>query len=516
MTATWMVDLLLRATVILGLAWVLTEILRRQTAALRHLVWTLALGSLLLLPAAWGILPRRAALGPAVNAATAVLQTVNARSAALPRAHEFPWIVAIWCLGCALVLLRWMRGALRTTRLMRRTSDAAYARIPMKELRGRIRVLESSDTSVALVWGLWRPVVILPDEAAGWEPARLRAVLAHELAHVKRWDLATHLLAQFACAIYWFHPLAWLAFHRLRQERERACDDAVLGEGISGPEYAGYLIDLVRSLAAQPPAGAPAMAEARDLEVRVRAILDPAQSRRAPGRRSTLAMALAAAVLVLAMASFRAKAQAAGALFGTVVDGNGAVIARAQVMTRNLETGTQSFAVADMAGHYSFATLPPGQYLLTISVPGFDTYETQVAVGGQPTPRLDMLHVGGVKQAITISGRRTPPLASGPAQRVRIRVGGNVQTLKPLVTPAPEYPEALQQRGVHGAVVLRASVDKLGLVTGAQVVNGTQVDPALAAIALDAVKTWTYTPALLDGEPVATDITITLNFELPQ
>jgi hypothetical protein len=74
------------------------------------------------------------------------------------------------------------------------TSNAEYAVVPLNGLRARarlgrqIRVLECPDTPVALVWGLRRPVVILPAEAAQWEPERLRAVLAHELAHVKRWD----------------------------------------------------------------------------------------------------------------------------------------------------------------------------------------------------------------------------------------------------------------------------------------------------------------------------------------
>jgi TonB family protein len=526
MFTTWIVDWTLRATLILTVAWGAAAVHGRQAAALRHLVWTLALLGLLLLPAASNLLPGWNGGTKPVRATVSVVRSVNARAEAIshsyPRFESVPWVLLMWGVGCALVMLRWTRGALRTHALARRTGSAAYALGTLNALRAQagvvreVRVLESPDTAVALVWGLRRPAVILPVEASGWEPERLRAVLAHELAHVKRWDLATQLLAQFTCAVYWFHPLVWLAFRRSREERERACDDAALSHGIAGTEYAGYLIDLVRTLAAYPPADAPAMGEARDLELRVRAILDPAQSHRAAGRRPALAIALAAAALVLAVGSFRATAQSTSALFGTVADPNGARIVNAQVIARNLETGAEFTSVAGPAGNYAFATLPAGNYTLSVSVPGFETYQAPVTVGATGTGRLDvMLHVGGIKDSITISAHGNPTAqVTKPSQAVRIKVGGNVQAPKPLVTPSPVYPESLQQQGVHGSIVLRGIINTTGQVFHPEVVNLTEVNPELAALALQTFRSWTYSPALLDGEPVSSVITITMNFQL--
>ena len=152
--------------------------------------------------------------------------------------------------------------------------------------------------------GLFRPSVIMPADADTWSESRLRVVLLHELAHVKRRDCLTHVLAQAACAFYWFNPLAWLAVKRARAERERACDDLVLACGTRGSDYADLLLEMARVLRGDRfPAllgGASlAMAHRSQLEGRLMAILDP----RVP--RSGLTRARALAVVAVAAARLR-------------------------------------------------------------------------------------------------------------------------------------------------------------------------------------------------------------------
>ena len=125
------------------------------------------------------------------------------------------------------------------------------------------------------MWGVLRPVVVLPASARQWTAPRLRTVLLHELVHVERRDLVAQFLGQAVCCLYWIHPLAWLAARQLRKEREQACDDAVLARGVPAPEYAGLLLDLVRGRPLRRWKQAPAMAEGSGLELRVRAMLDP-------------------------------------------------------------------------------------------------------------------------------------------------------------------------------------------------------------------------------------------------
>ena len=99
-----------------------------------------------------------------------------------------------------------------------------------------------------MVWGILRYRLLLPAAARSWSGGQLRSVLLHELAHFKRRDTGGHLLAQMACALHWFNPLAWFAAWRLGVERERACDDLVLASGVRPSAYAEHLLDVATRL----------------------------------------------------------------------------------------------------------------------------------------------------------------------------------------------------------------------------------------------------------------------------
>src|SRR5207248_6884747 len=92
-------------------------------------------------------------------------------------------------------------------------------------------LLRSGRFGIPVTWGVVYPVVLLPDDADDWADERRRYVLVHEMAHVKRVDAFTQLVAQLVLAAFWFDPFVWLAAHRMRVEREHACDDYVLREG---------------------------------------------------------------------------------------------------------------------------------------------------------------------------------------------------------------------------------------------------------------------------------------------
>jgi HEAT repeat protein len=171
-----------------------------------------------------------------------------------------------------------------------------------------VRFLRGGASTMPMAWGIFRAAVLMPADADTWPSHRLRVVLLHELAHVKRRDCLTHLVAQIACAAYWFNPLAWMAARRLRMERERACDDLVLAAGTRGSDYADQLLDIARVMRAgrfpAVMAGASlAMAQRSQLEGRLMAILDPSVPRRGLTRARALAAGLVFALVIVPVAS---------------------------------------------------------------------------------------------------------------------------------------------------------------------------------------------------------------------
>jgi hypothetical protein len=124
---------------------------------------------------------------------------------------------------------------------------------------------------------------------------------------VKRRDCLTHLVAQVVCAAYWFNPLAWMAARRLRTERERACDDLVLGSGARPSRYAGDLLDLVQTLngPTAPAAAALAMARRTEIEGRLLSILDAAVRRGPLSPRRIAGALVVAAFGVVTIAAVR-------------------------------------------------------------------------------------------------------------------------------------------------------------------------------------------------------------------
>ena len=288
----WLGEIAWKGTAILAAAFLAAALLRRASAAARHFLWTEALAAMLLLPVVMAVGPgwKVTADWQAKAPAPPIQRTLMVVRPAAAKTATPPWLL-LWALGGAIAAVRFALGAVGTRRIVRRASPAVYARPAAEELaralgiHRNVAVLEAAAAPVPLACGLFRPAVVLPRGAAEWPAARLATVLRHELAHIRRWDLAAQALGQMVCCLYWFNPLAWMAARRLRQERERACDDAVLSAGIQPHEYAADLVDLARGMAARRRAwgDAPAMAEACDLEARVRALFDGSRNRRPLG-----------------------------------------------------------------------------------------------------------------------------------------------------------------------------------------------------------------------------------------
>lgn len=197
-------------------------------------------------------------------------------------------LLAVWLLGAFVVFAGIIAGAWGIRRVARASSPVhggwrvALLRRTCAELgiTRRVKLLEGDMHAMPMTWGVLRPVVLVPSTSEAWPSARFQAVLRHELAHVRRADALTQLIAELACVVHWFNPLVWLVARRLRTEREMACDDEVLASGSQPSEYAEQLVLLARALRPVPVAfAAVAMARPTQLRGRVQALLDDRRAR---------------------------------------------------------------------------------------------------------------------------------------------------------------------------------------------------------------------------------------------
>jgi TonB family protein len=326
----------LKSTAVLAVAWLSALLLRRRSAAARHLVWTTAAAAVLALPllSIWlpplGV-PITAALRPAfanVTYRSMVSVTRGAEDLGSParidagtyrrlvswRPHWRTSVMLLWSLGAMLGFCQ-MLMAWAAVRRLRHCAQAFQDRGVCTELsqalglRHSIDVLETRRGRMPMTVGFLRPAILLPVEAGNWTDERKRIVLMHELAHVRRGDVAAHLLARTALSLYWWNPMVWITWREFLKERERATDDLVLNTGARASEYAGHLLEVARTMQSVPQLAATTVAMARraELEGRLLAILDSGVNRRKPGRPSKVIAMLAAFVIIAPLAALRAQ-----------------------------------------------------------------------------------------------------------------------------------------------------------------------------------------------------------------
>ena len=158
---------------------------------------------------------------------------------------QLTWVAQIWLAGVCLLALRMAFGVLFLERLRRRNLTALPAAFVerCRKLQQRlgisrvVRYCECQLVSVPAVIGLFRPIVLLPMRAlTGLSASQLEAVIAHELGHIKRFDVAVNFFQVIAETLFFFHPAVWWLNKRIRADRENCCDDvaiAVCGERAS-------------------------------------------------------------------------------------------------------------------------------------------------------------------------------------------------------------------------------------------------------------------------------------------
>jgi beta-lactamase regulating signal transducer with metallopeptidase domain len=168
----------------------------------------------------------------------------------IPPEPDFAWVARAWLVGVCLLALRIALGLLLLEQLRRRNLSALPVEIVerCRALQQRlgisrvVRYCECRMVNVPSVIGFFRPVVLLPMRAlTGLSPEQLEAVIAHELGHVKRFDVAVNFIQVIAETVFFFHPAVWWLNKRIRADREDCCDDVAIATCGRNVSYARAL-----------------------------------------------------------------------------------------------------------------------------------------------------------------------------------------------------------------------------------------------------------------------------------
>jgi beta-lactamase regulating signal transducer with metallopeptidase domain len=285
--------------------------------------------------------------------------------------------VFVWATGAIVFALRLLRSWIVVERL-RRDAVRPVAdrwRTRMEHLAQRLQVgrpvkfVQSNLVDVPMVIGWLRPMILMPVCAfSGLTSSQLDAIIAHEVAHIRRHDFAVNLLQAITEAILFYHPCTWWLSRQIRTEREFCCDDIAARICEDRQVYAQALVELEQLR--QTPALLGVGASHGPLERRIRRILGR------PTADEHRSAAWVAAALVLAVVTITGRTaymqveNTAGILQGQVVDAATAQAIQGASVTI-VQRGDLKTVLSDTNGRYEISNLAAGEYRVIASAPGY-------------------------------------------------------------------------------------------------------------------------------------------------
>ena len=563
-----LVDVSLKISIVLAVGLLASVTLRRSSASTRHWVLAASLACAAIMPVLSAALPAwplpvadsitalfvQDALAPPTPSPVASGHVAVEVIASIADPPDVPrgtatiarWLGIVWFLGVALGGMFFLIGLARLAWLASKATpvlDGPWADVAQDVSRRygllrSVRLLRSTHPTLLVTWGALRPRVILPATTDGWPADRIRIVLGHELAHIRRRDWLVLVAGYLLRSVYWFNPIVWLAYRRLRQESEQACDDAVLSLGVSGSMYAEHLLDVARALRGQRTwVPAPAIARPSSLERRVTAMLNGHINRNPLPRSASIAAFIALVTMTLSVSRLDLTAQTFSTVSGVVVDAQRRLLPNATMTLVRTANGAKYEIRTDATGRYEFVGLPPGEYVIEGALAGFRPVRDRLAVSGALLTRHFTFEVGTLQETITVTGS---PRASAAAPSIATRevrsaaelrsrfeealarcnpsgsnpaVGGNIRPPRKIRDVRPVYPEGLRGAGVGGEVRLDALIGVDGRVREVQPAAGQAVDPELIAATTDAVRQWEFDGTLLNCVPVEVTMVVSVSFD---
>lgn len=266
----------------------------------------------------------------------------------------FPW-ATVWLTGmvlCAAFLfvsfLHWYRK-FRTSVLVKNEFVSRW--LELHKMRRPVRVRQSGKIDAPLTYGIFHPVILMPETMEWGNEKQLECVLLHEYMHIRHWDILLKLAAALVLCVHWFNPMVWLCYLLLNRDIELACDEAVVGRLGEGDKavYAMTLIQMEEKKSSLMPVGSHFSKNAT--EERITAIMKAKKT--TLGTLAAGALAVAAIVVFFATSPDRKEGGNAVTPSSSNGDGQGAV-------TSNLvDRESQNAEVPNLADRDGHTVLMP-------------------------------------------------------------------------------------------------------------------------------------------------------------
>jgi TonB family protein len=443
-----------------------------------------------------------------------------ADGAAVPVSRWPAILISLWLVAAIGLLARaLLRGRAALRRALADACDAtddeqtALARALVRTRLARpVRLVRTQSISAPATAGMLRPVILIP-AATQLSADELETILTHECAHIARHDNLLGFIESIAGCALWFHPLVWIARHILDAAREEACDAIVVASG--DPDTYINALRKVCEAAIGPRVAAVSCIVSNTIRERMEAIMTFG-TRRLLNHRDVIAVVLALlTVTTLGIGVGRAlpagggetskykvdvtlTREASSDVFNfavTVSDRNSGVV----VSTANLRSSVEQWSMATSeltskkSGHHTTVVRAIGH------ADGNAEVETTVDQEPAIVSRIAMKSErASGSQSLRISGD------------LPLRVGGDVKPPVIINRVEPIYPALAKESRISGIVILEVVIDHTGVVKDARVLKPLPF--GLDQAALDAVKQWTFRPAMLNGQAVDVLFNITINF----
>jgi len=559
--------------VLVGVCAAMPRALGLRSPVVHYLFWRILLAVCLLLPFLAPRVPDEMVFVPAPAGVAAPMHNAAAApstAAAAPAAPLDWWRIASIAVVAGVALrLAWMSaGILRLIRMRARAHEHVQGFDDLARTIGATaRILWSSDVTHPVTFGVLRPVVLLPMALKSVDAPAQRAVVAHELHHVKRRDWLWVVAEEVTRSFLWFHPAVWWLISRVQLARETVVDELSILTTNARRTYLDTLLAFADDTGLD---SSPAFSARRHLFHRVMLLS------REEGM-SSIRIAAASCVLAVAIGAGSWGAVSAFPLHvssqvqppppspGDPLSPEAYTRLASSYLdqfwkdprladSQKIELARRGIAAADRAlelkPNYAAAMIWKSILLRTQAVLTADSVEQSrlineadvlrqqakvlqdsgrayvsndpIAPPPPPPPPPPPAGRGGVPGGVAggVAGGSQMTFVPAPVpetfarradQLNAVRIGGGLKAPMKTRDVRPEYPPIAQSARVQGVVIIEALIDEGGTVVDAHVLRSI---PLLDQAALDAVQQWKYAPVNLNGVPQAVIMTVTVNFSL--